>query len=302
MTTASSPSSPISLHHIAFDATICPVIGELAALSLANPTEGDYAGFIRNGPSLVAIAARCTQRTSELERFIELAQMSAPYLVRNHVATPHALAILNEEATLALALLPARTAADRHAQREHGFALVRAVQELDDPTLEPLARAAFGIETLSTTAAGAVATNALAHAVSRYRELASAQSAATAHRLEDASSLRAFVVQVPDFEALYRNVELHARAATRLAAILVDDDLGREQHDDIAMALEGAQLQTRIALLRIAVAPAHLEIERWSRLAGEVIPHPTPKVMATLTLAVKMGESLRDMLAAHPLA
>ncbi|AOG05415.1 hypothetical protein [Bosea sp. RAC05] len=302
MTTASSHSSPISLHHIAFDATIRPVIGELAALSLTNPSDSDYAGFIRNSPSLVAIAARCTQRTAELEHFIELAQVSAPYLVRDHVATPHALAILNEEATLALALLPARTAADRHAQREHGFALLRAVQELDDPTLEPLARAAFGIETLSATTAGAVATNALAHAVSRYRELASAQSAATVHRVEDAASLRAFVVEDSDFEALYRDVELHARAATRLAAMLVDGDLARQQHDDIAMALESAQLQARIALLRIAVAPAHAEIERWSRLAGDVIPHPTPRLAATLTLARKMGESLRDMLAAHPLA
>ncbi|WP_376986965.1 hypothetical protein [Bosea sp. R86505] len=302
MTTASSHSSPISLHHIAFDNTIRPVVGELAALSLTSPSDHDYAGFIRNSPSLVAIAARCTQRTAELERFIELAQVSAPYLVRDHVATPHALAILNEEATLALALLPARTAADRHAQREHGFALLRAVKELDDSTLEPIARAAFGIETLSAIAAGAVATNALAHAVSRSRELASAQSAATAHRLEDASSLRAFVVQVPDFEALYRDVGLHSRAATRLAAMLVDGDLARQPHDDIAMALEGAQLQTRIALLRIAVAPAHAEIECWSRLAGDVIPHPTPRLAATLTLARKMGESLREMLAAHPLA
>ncbi|MCP4560763.1 MAG: hypothetical protein GY837_09580 [Bosea sp.] len=278
------------------------MIGELAALSLTNPSDSNYAGFIRDSPSLVAMAARCTQRTSELERFIELAQMSAPYLVRNHVATPHALAILNEEATLALALLPARTPADRHAQREHGFALLRAVQELDDPTLEPNARAAFGIETLSATTAGAVATNALAHALSRYRELASAQSAATVHHVEDAASLRAFVVQVPDFEALYRDVEVHARAAARLSAMLVDDDLGRQQHDDIAMALQGAQLQTRIALLRIAVAPAHTETERWSRLAGDVIPHPAPQLAATLTLARKMRVSLRDMLAAHPLA
>lgn len=301
MTTASTNSSPISLHHIAFDDSIRPFIGELAAVSIMNPTDRDYAGFIRNSPSLVAIAARCTQRTSELERFIELAQVSAPFLVRKHVATPHALAILNEEATLALALLPARTAADRHAQREHGFALLRAVQELDDPALEPLARAAFGIETLSATTAGAVATNALAHAVSRYRELASAQSAATIDRVEDAASLRNFVVQVPDFEALYRDVEVHARAATRLAAMLVEGDLARQQHDDIAMALEGAQLQTRIALLRIAVAPAHAEIERWSRLTGEIIPHPAPRIAAILTLAGKMGESLRDMLAAHPL-
>ncbi|AMJ59929.1 hypothetical protein [Bosea sp. PAMC 26642] len=301
MTTASSHSSPISLHHLAFDDTIRPVIGELAAMSLSNPTDRDYAAFIRNGPSLVAIAARCTQRTAELERFIELAQVSAPYFVRNHVATPHALAILNEEATLALALLPARAPADRHAQREHGFALIRAVQELDDPALEPLARAAFGIETLSATTAGAVATNALAHAVARYREGASDQSPATSHSVEDAAALRAFVVQVPDFEALYRDVDVHARAAARLAAMLVERDLARQQHDDIAMALEGAELQARIALLRIAVASAHTEIERWSRLAGEVIPHPTPKFAATLTLAAKMGESLRDMLAAHPL-
>ena len=52
--------------------------------------------------------------------------------------------------------------------------------------------------------------------MSRYRELASAQSAATVHRVEDAASLRAFVVEGSDFEALYRDVELHARAATRL--------------------------------------------------------------------------------------
>ena len=299
--TASTDSRPLSLHHIAFDDTIHAVIGELAAVSLTNPTDSDYAGFIRDSPSLVAIAARCTQRTSELERFIELAQVSAAFLVRQHVATPHALAILNEEATLALALLPARTAADRHAQREHGFALLRAVQELDDPTLEPIARAAFGIETLSAMTAGAVATNALAHAVSRHRELAAARSAATVHRVEDAASLRAFVLQVPDFEALYRDVEGHARAAARLAAMLVEGDLARPQYDDIAIALEGAQLQARIALLRIAVAPAHSQFDRWSKLAGDVIPHPTPGLTAILTLAARMGESLRDMLAAHPL-
>ncbi|PTM39454.1 hypothetical protein [Bosea sp. 124] len=299
--TASTDSSPLSLHHIAFDDTIHAVIGELAAVSLTNPTDSDYAGFIRNSPSLVAIAARCAQRTSELERFIELAQVSAPFLVRQHVATPHAFAILNEEATLALALLPARTAADRHAQREHGFALLRALQELDDPTLEPIARAAFGIETLSVATAGDVATNALAHAVSRFRELAAARSLATVHRVEDAASLRAFLLQVPDFEALYRDVERHARAAARLAAMLIEGDLARQQHDDIAMALKGAQLQARIALLRIAVAPVQNQFEPWSRLANEVIPHPTPGLTAILSLATKMGESLRDMLAAHPL-
>lgn len=133
--------------------------------------------------------------------------------------------MLSEDATLALALLPARTAADHHARREHGFALIRAVHELDDSTLEPLARMAFGIEPLSTKTAGAVATNALAHAVASYREIDASRSTATVHHLEDAASLRAFVEQVPDFEALYLAVELHAREADRLAECLVASDL-----------------------------------------------------------------------------
>lgn len=299
--TTSTNSGLLSLHHVPFDTTVRPVISELAAMQLDRPSDGDYADFIGNTPSLVAIAARCAQRSQELERFIRLAEASAPFLVREHVSTPQAFAMLSEDATLALALLPARTAADQHARREHGFALIRAVHELDDPTLEPLARTAFGIEPLSTMTAGAVATNALAHAVASYREIDASRSTATVHHIEDATSLRSFIEQAPDFEGLYRAVQVHARAADRLAESLVGSDLGHEEHQQVAMALEGARLQARIALLRIAMSPAHGDIDRWDNLAAKVVPHPTPQLAATLTLAQKMAVSLREMLAAHPL-
>ncbi|MDX3807612.1 hypothetical protein ACXIUS_24020 [Bosea thiooxidans] len=299
--TASTHSDLLSLHHVLFDTTVRPVISELAAMQLDHPSDGDYIAFIRNTPSLVAIAARCAQRSQELERFIRLAEASAPFLVREHVSTPQAFAMLSEDATLALALLPARTAADQHSRREHGFALIRAVHELDDPTLESLSRAAFGIEPLSTMTAGAVATNALAHAVASYREIDASHSTATVHHIEDAASLRSFIEQAPDFEGLYRAVQVHARAADRLAESLVGSDLGHEEHQQVAMALEGARLQARIALLRIAMSPAHGDLDRWDKLAAQVIPHPTPQLAATLTLAQKMAVSLREMLAAHPL-
>lgn len=299
--TASTHSDLLSLHHVLFDTTVRPVISELAAMQLDRPSDGDYIAFIRKTPSLVAIAARCAQRSQELERFIRLAEASAPFLVREHVSTPQAFAMLSEDATLALALLPARTAADLHARREHGFALIRAVHELDDPTLEPLARTAFRIEPLSSMTAAAVATNALAHAAASYREISTSCSTATVHHVEDAASLRTFIEQTPDFEALYRAVELHARAADRLAASLVSSDLDHEQHQQVAMALEGARLQTSIALLRIAMSPAHGDIDQWDHLAAKVVPHPTPQLAATLTLAKRMAVSLREMLAAHPL-
>lgn len=270
-------------------------------MQLDRPSDDGYIAFIRNTPSLVAIAAHCAHRSQELERFIRLAEASAPFLVREHVSTPQAFAMLSEDATLALALLPARTAADNHARREHGFALIRAVHELDDPTLEPLARTAFGIEPLSTATAGAVATNALAHAVASYREIEASRSTATVHRIEDAASLREFIEQAPDFDALYRAVELHARAADRLAASLVTSDLGHEEHQQVAMALEGAKLQAHIALLRIAMSPDHVDLDRWNDLAAQVVPNPKPQLAAILTLAKMMAVSLREMLAAHPL-
>jgi hypothetical protein len=299
--TASTHSDLLSLHHVPFDQKVRPVISELAAMQLDRPSDGDYITFIRNTPSLVAIAARCTQRSQELERFIRLAEASAPFLVREQVSTPQAFAMLSEDATLALALLPGRTAADGHARREHGFALIRAVHELDDPTLEPLARTAFGIEPLSTTTAGAVATNALAHAVASYREIEASRSTATVHRIEDAASLRAFVKQAPNLKALYRAVELHAQAADRLAVSLVTSDLGHQEHQQVAMALEGAKLQAHIALLRIAMSPDHVDLDRWNDLAAQVVPNPTPQLAAILTLAKMMAVSLREMLAAHPL-
>lgn len=299
--TASTHSDLLSLHHVPFDTTVRPVISELAAMQLDRPSDSDYAALIRNTPSLVAIAARCAQRSQELERFIRLAEASAPFLVREHVSTPQAFAMLSEDATLALALLPARTAADQHARREHGYALIRAVHELDDPTLEPLARTAFGIEPLSTTTAGAVATNALAHAVASYREIEASRSTATVHRIEDAASLRSFIEQAPDFDALYRAVELHAGEADRLSENLVSSDLGHEEHQQVAMALEGATLQARIALLRIAMSPAHVDLDRWDRLVIQAVPRPTPQLAATLTLAQKMAVSLHEMLSAHPL-
>lgn len=302
MNTASTQSDAISLHHVTFDDTVRPVVGELAALRLDEPSDRDYAESIRNSPSLVAIASRCTQRTQELERFITLAEASARYLVKEHIATPQAIAILNEEATLALALLPARTAADRHAQREHGWALIRAVQELDDTTLVPLARTAFGIEPLTSRAAGAVATNALAYAVANHREMITAANVPAVGRLEDAASLRAYVSADTDLEALYRDVEAHAGAAERLATMLHEHDLGHREHDDIAMALDGATLQVRIALLRIGMAAGLTDVERWARAIDDNVPHPTVRFAATLRLARKSGESLRDMLAAHPMA
>lgn len=302
MKTASPHSDAISLHHIAFDDTARPVIGELAALRLGDPSDRDYAQSIRNSPSLVAIAARCTKRTQELERFITLAEASALYLVKEHIATPQAIAILQEEATLALAVLPARTAADKHARREHGWALIRAVQELDDKTLEPIARVAFGVEPLSSKAAGAIATNALAHAVASYREATPSESVASVGRLEDAASLRAYVAAGPDLEALYRDVDAHARAAERLATMLRDQDLAHQDHEKTAMALEGATLQVRIALLRIGMAASLTDVERWSRAVDDAVPHPTARLAATFQLARNMGEALRDMLAAHPMA
>ncbi|AMJ59932.1 hypothetical protein [Bosea sp. PAMC 26642] len=295
MTKSHRERAPATLRDLRIDRTLRPVIDELAAVSLNAPTLRDYSGFFSHPPAIVAMTTRAFQHAQEHERFIALTDGSDPDIFFRHVGQLHAVVRLNSVASIAVALIPARSGADRHARREQGHAMLHRLEEPETNDLREVIEIAFELGDID---AEEVTSDILSY-IARLLGTG-AESPATIHRLEEHGTLLAYLEAQPDIDALVREAQHHGEMADRFRKSLRRRDLSPEDRGLTGAAAEGATLQQRIALARLALA-AHLS-DRDAALdhVYAAINDAPPQVAATLILALSVGDRLRVMAAAHP--
>lgn len=287
--------APATLCDLRIDRTLRPVIDELAAVTLNMPTLRDYAGFFSHPPAIIAMTTRAFQHAQEHERFIALTDGSDPNTFFRNVGQLHAVVRLNSVASIAVALIPARSGADRHARREQGHAMLHRLEEPETNELREVIEIAFDLGDID---AEEVTSDILSY-ITRLLGTG-ADSKATIHRLEERDTLLAYLEAQPDIEALFCEVHHHGEMADRFRTSLRRRDLSPEDKGLTGAAAEGATLQRHIALARLALA-AHLP-DRDAALdhVYAAINEAPPQMAATLILAISVGDRLRDMAAAHP--
>ena len=295
MTKSHRGRAPATLRDLRTDSALRPIIDELAAVTLHAPTLRDYAGFFSHPPSIVAMTTRAFQHMQEHDRFIALTNGSSPDSFFRHIGQNHAVVRLNSVASIAVALIPARSGADRHARREQGHAMLRRLEEPETNELREVIEIAFELGDID---ADEVTSDILSY-ITRLLGTG-AESPATIHRLEERDTLLAYLEAQPDIDALVREAQHHSEMADRFRKSLRRRDLSPEDRGLTGVAAEGATLQQRIALARLAFA-SHLP-DRDAALdhVNAAINKAPPQVAATLILAISVGDRLRDMAAAHP--
>jgi hypothetical protein len=295
MTKSHRGRAPATLRDLRIDRTLRPVIDELAAVTLSAPTLRDYAGFFSHPPAIVAMTTRAFQHAQEHERFIALAGDCDPDTFYRNVGQLHAVVRLNSVASITVALIPARSGADRHARREQGHAMLHRLEEPETNDLREVIEIAFGLVEID---AEEVTSDILSY-ITRLLETG-AESPATIHRLEEHDTLLAYLDAQPDIDALVRDAQHHGEMADRFRKSLRRRDLSPQDRGLMGTAVEGATLQQRMALARLALA-THLPDRdaALDHVYGAINEAP-PQVAATLILAISVGDRLRDMAAAHP--
>ena len=124
--------APGSLTDLAYDDQAAPVVDNLAALQLVNPTVQDYAAFARNPPLLAPIAEDAFFYAGQNRRLFDLAVATPKTVIAANIASAHANVLLHTAAVIAVALLPAECPSDRHAQRQVGHAFLSGCVADDD--------------------------------------------------------------------------------------------------------------------------------------------------------------------------
>lgn len=287
--------APESLATLKFNPTLRVAIDEIAALRLHRPGTADYAGFIRNPASVADMVERARIHAAEVKRFVALADDTAPSVVTRHLGQLYALVLLNTTATVAVAIMPARSGADRHACRQQGMAFIQSLDNPEENDLRHLGEIAFG---LTTTDALALTQDAIAFA-SRGHGDDVETSRATVHRIEEHATLRSWLKRQVDMPAIFAEAQAHAVMADRLAASLDHDELHPKARDEIASAYEGALLQHVLALAELALAPVAIDTDLIFDAAHATVA-TRPQLQAGLLIAIAVGKHYRAMLAANP--
>lgn len=295
--TNAHPRQPLhaaSLNGLVVDNTERLVIDELTALRLHDPSIADYAALIRNPPAIGAITARAKYHADQSARFVELVSNSDQKAFGAHVGQLVALALLNNMATIAVALLPALTGPDRHAKREQGHAFIDSLDRPQDNPLRETAKLAFGMHKVD---AAEIANDAIAFAAAGRAPAAAGR--ATLHDLEEQATLRGWLGREIDIDGLQQEARRHAQVAIRLTRSLRDDELGHADHDLTLAAREGAILQHAIALAGLAISP---RVPGARDLVQRITDEMTsrPQVRGALELAMEMGDHLRQLAASYP--
>lgn len=293
--TANQPRQPAhaaSLHGLVIDRTERPVIDELAALRLHNPSDADYATFFKSPPSIAAIAVRARHHAEQAARFVEMVQNTNEATFKSHVGQLFSVVILNNIANIAVALLPSHTGVDRHAKREQGYAVLGTLDDPHDNPLRSIGQIAFGLRRIDPVQ---VAHDAIAFAAASGRAPGE-PGRATVHTLEEQVTLNAWLAREIDADALMEESRRHVMAAVRFARSLRDDDLGPADYEAKSAAQEGAMLQHLIAFARIALAPHVQDARALLRPACDLML-ARPQARAALELAMAMGDHLRSMIA-----
>ncbi|KRE04918.1 hypothetical protein ASE63_25235 [Bosea sp. Root381] len=288
------PANAGRLNNLVVDNTERPVIDELTALRLHDPSMADYAALIRNPPAIGAITARAKHHADQSARFVELVSDSDQEAFGEHVGQLVALALLNNMATLAAALLPALTGPDRHARREQGHAFIDSLDRPQDNPLREVAKIAFGMRDID---AAEIANDAIAFAAAGRAPAAPGQ--ATLHDLEEQATLRGWLAAEINIGGLQQEARRHAQMAIRFSKSLRDDELGHADHDLTQAAREGAILQHAITLACLAISP---KVPNARTLVQPISDEMTgrPQVRAALELAMEMGDHLRQLAASYP--
>ncbi|HEV2510370.1 hypothetical protein [Bosea sp. (in: a-proteobacteria)] len=288
------PLRPAAYRGLSIDRIEHRVIDEFAALRLHRPSSADYAAFVRNPPSIAAIVDRARHHANQVARFVALTDDS-PEGVRLQLAQLYALTILNAIATVAAALLPAGTGADRHARRQQGAAFIQSLEDPADNELRDVAVIAFGLD---DNDAVRVTSDAIAHASADWKAVARAGSATT-HILEERSGLGEWLRRTRDVAALLSEVRRHGDAANRFAIVLAEDELSPRERDEMMAAQEGALLQHLVSLADLALSRAEVDTDL---LLGAAHPSVMERAQmnATLLIAIAVGQHHRTMIAAHP--
>lgn len=286
------PAHAASLNDLVVNNTERPVIDELTALRLHDPSMADYAALIRNPPAIGEITARAKHHADQSARFVELVDNSDQEAFGEHVGQLVALALLNNMATIAVALLPARTGPNRHAKREQGHAFIDTLDRPQDNPLREIAKLAFGMHKVD---AAEIANDAIAFAA--VGRTPAAPERATLHDLEEQATLRGWLVRAIDIDGLQQEARRHAQMAIRFTQSLRDDELGHADHDLTLAAREGAILQHALALASLAISP---NVPNARALVQPISDEMTgrPQIRAALVLAMEMGDHLRGLVAA----
>ncbi|MBX9875586.1 MAG: hypothetical protein K2X84_12060 [Beijerinckiaceae bacterium] len=284
-----------TLATLPFDPTLRHVIDEIAALRLHQPSVSAYADFIRNRPSVADMVERARLHADQVARFVALAQVSPPGQVSQHLGQLYALVLLNTTATVAVALMPATSGADRHARRQQGAAFIQSLDNPDDNELRHVGEIAFGLKDHD---AHTVAQDAIAFAGRGHGE-ASPTSHATIHRIEDHVTLRGWLKRKADAGLLLAEARQHAVWAERFARSIDEDELHPQDRDEIAAAREGALLQHVLALAALALSPVQVDTDRIFEAAHASVA-TRARLQAGLIIAIAAGQHYRAMLAAHP--
>lgn len=288
-------SAPDSLATLQLNPTLRVAIDEIAALRLHRPCTPDYAAFIRNPASVADMVERARLHAAEVKRFVTLADDAAPSVVTRNLSQLYALVLLNTTATVAVAIMPARISADRHACRQQGMAFIQSLDNPEDNDLRHLAEIAFG---LTTTDALALTQDAIAFA-GRGRGDDVKTSRATVHRIEEHTTLRSWLKRQVDMTTIFAEAKAHAVMADRLAASLDHDELHPKARDEIAAAYEGALLQHVLALAELALAPVAIDTDLIFDASHATVA-TRPQLQAGLLIAIAVGKHYRAMLAANP--
>ncbi len=288
-------SAPESLATLQLDPTLRATIDEIAALRLNRPSIADYAAFIRKPPNVAGIVERARLHGDQVKRFVTLADGSPPGVITFNLPQLYALVLLNTTATVAVALMPARDGADRHARRQQGQAFIQSLENPEENDLRHLAEIAFRLKERD---ASQITQDAIAFAGRGHGEEPTS-SRATLHTIEEHVTLRVWLKRQTDIPALLEEARHHAVMADRFAASFDQDELHPQERDEIAAAREGALLQHVLALAEIALASVPVDTDLIFEVAHASVA-TRAQLQAGLLIAIAVGQHYRAMLAANP--
>lgn len=288
------PSRPAAGHGGTINPPSRTVVDEFAALRLHSPGMADYASFAHNPPSTAAMVSRARHHAEEVARFVAMAQLN-PENARLHLAQLYALALLNAIATIAVALIPARTGADRHARRQHGVAFVQSLEQPQDAELRDVAAIAFGLREADPVT---VSNDAIAFAAPARKALPTVDRATT-HLIEDHLTLYRWLSHEPDVTVLIAAAKRHGEMANRFATSLDEGELSPAERDLTMAAQEGAMLQHLLALADLALSRQEVDTDL---ILGAAHPEVMARAQlnAVLFIAIAAGRHHRTMVATIP--
>lgn len=289
------PNTALTLSSLPIDYRPGLVVDELEALAFHEPTRADYAAFAASLPAIPALTRRTKHHADQAVRFITLVGTSSREQFNEHALQLFAVARLNVVGSLAVALVPARTAVDRHAQREQGHAVLGALEDGVENALYAVARIAFGLDRAD---AAEIASDAIAYA-GRKAEDAGGESGATTHCIEQRAALAQYLLSQPDADTLLAQALRHREMEMHFAASLACDDLGPEESNRTEAARFGAHLQMIIALARLRLTHPEIDPGKLPSLKKALAEASAPE-QAALLLAQEQGRHLDAMMAKHP--